>query len=294
MARHCTRAHETPCNHIRRRDVYCRKPVTVTESQDAAVLQLVADVCGLLDIGEFRHGLLDALDRALPSDYVSLNEVGPTPDSVTVLMRPEVDAKYYPIWREHAHENPLLQRYLQTRDGRAYRFSDVIAPSALRRLALYRELYRPLGVQHQLAFALTAGPDRVLAIALNRGLHDYSDRECEFVERARPFLIQAYRNTVAYEQLHSRAGIDDDGVLMAVLLGAGLTSREAQAMRAVALGRSNQHAAELLGISHRTVGKHLERGYKKLGVTDRSSAAARIWELASALPREPRLPKSPG
>jgi DNA-binding CsgD family transcriptional regulator len=263
-------------------------------SQDAGVLQLVADVCGLLDIGEFRHGLLDALDRALPSDYVSLNEVGPTPDTVTVLMRPEVDAKYYPVWREHAHENPLLQRYLRTRDGRAYRFSDVIAPADLRRLALYRELYRPLGVEHQLAFALTAGPDRVLALALSRGRPDYSDRECEFVDRARPFLIQAYRNAVAHEQLRSQAGIDGGGVLMTALLAAGLTSREAQAMRAVALGRSNRHAAELLGISHRTIGKHLERGYRKLGVTDRSSAAARIWDLASALPRETGLPKSPG
>ena len=33
-------------------------------------------------------------------------------------------------------------------------------------------------------------------------------------------------------------------------------------------------------ISHRTVGKHLERSFRKLGVGDRSTAAARVWELA--------------
>ena len=63
----------------------------MSTSQDARVLELVADVCGLLDIDEFRHGLLEALNRAVPSDYVSLNDVGPSPETVVVLMRPEVE-----------------------------------------------------------------------------------------------------------------------------------------------------------------------------------------------------------
>ncbi len=57
---------------------------------------------------------------------------------------------------------------------------------------------------------------------------------------------------------------------------------EAQALRLVALGRSNHHVAQALGISHRTVGKHLERGFRKLGVGDRSTASARVWELAGS------------
>jgi hypothetical protein len=64
----------------------------VSHNREVQVLDLVADVCGLLDIGEFRLGLLDALHRVLPSEYVSLNEVGPTPDTVTVIMRPDVAA----------------------------------------------------------------------------------------------------------------------------------------------------------------------------------------------------------
>ena len=64
------------------------------------------------------------------------------------------------------------------------------------------------------------------------------------------------------------------------LIAAGLTPREAEVLRFVALGRSNQHIAAELGISDRTVGKHLEHGFRKLGVGDRSSAAARAWALA--------------
>ena len=256
-----------------------RRPVS--ESREAQVLRLVADVCGLLDISEFRHGLLDALNRAFPSKRVSLNEIGPTPDTVVTMVRPEFAPEYHERFAQHAHENPLLQRYLQSRDGRAYRFSDVITPAELHRLALYRELYEPLGLEHQLAFTLPAAPDRVLAVALSRGDRDYSDRERDVADHARPFLIQAYRNAIAYELLRSESPDESGGALVPALL----TSREAEVIRLVALGRSNQHIAEELGgISRRTVGKHLEHSYRKLGVSDRSSAAARAWELASSKP----------
>ncbi len=277
----------------------------MSESREAQVLRLVADVCGLLDISEFRHGLLDALHRALPSKRVSLNEIGPTPDTVVTLVRPEFAPEYHERFAQHAHENPLLQRYLQSRDGRAYRFSDVISPAELHRLALYRELYQPLGLEHQLAFTLPAAPDRVLAVALSRGKRDYSDLERDVADDARPFLIQAYRNAIAYELLRSGSPDESGGALVPALLAAGLTRREAEVSRLVALGRSNQHIAEELGgISRRTVGKHLEHSYRKLGVSDRSSAAARAWELASPARRttlsrskradpQPRAPSTP-
>ena len=237
----------------------------MSESREAQVLRLVADVYGLLDINEFRHGLLDALNRALPSKRVSLNEIGPTPDTVVTLVRPEFAPEYHERFAQHAHENPLLQRYLQSRDGRAYRFSDVISPDELHRLALYRELYEPLGLEHQLAFTLPAAPDRVLAVALSRGKRDYSDLERDVADQARPFLIQAYQNAIAYELLRSDSPDESGGALVPALLAAGLTSREAEVIRIVALGRSNQHIAEELGgISRRTVGKHLEHSYRKL------------------------------
>ncbi len=250
---------------------------------EAPLLELVGDVCGLLDIDELRYGLLDALHRALPSDYVSLNEIGPGPRDVFALIRPEEPQEMFERWARHAAENPLLQYYLRTQDGRPMRFSDVCSREHLHGLALYREVYEPMGVEHQLAFTLPAGPRRVLAIALSRGDPDYSDEERDLAVRARPFLIQSYLNAIAFQAACN--GIEapaSDTPLIESLLAAGLTPREAQALRLVALGRSNHHVADALGISHRTVGKHLERGYRKLGVRDRSTAAARVWELAGA------------
>jgi DNA-binding CsgD family transcriptional regulator len=246
---------------------------------DAALLDLIGDVCGLLDIGELRRGLLEALHRVLPSDYVSLDDIGPGPGEVVAIMEPDApELRVRFAW--HAHENPLLRHHQRTGDGRARRFSDVIRTEDLHALALYREVYRPLGVEHQLAFTLPASADRALAVTLSRCAEDYSDAEREFADRARPFLIQAYLNAIAYDALRSeRAGLSAAPDLQ-TLMRSGLTLREAEVVRLVALGRSNQHIGAELRISDRTVGKHLEHCFRKLGVGDRSSAATRAWELA--------------
>jgi DNA-binding CsgD family transcriptional regulator len=257
-----------------------RESPAPNEAGERLLLELMGDVCGLLDIDELRGGLLDGLHRVLPSDYVSLNDVGPRPENVVSIIQPDAPAGTYELWKRHAHENPLLRYYLRTLDGRAYRFSDVISRAELHQLALYRELYAPMGVEHQLAFTLPANPDRVLAIALSRGSHDYSDAERDFANRARPFLIQAYLNAIAYAALRSRPPHHIATALTEALLAAGLTGREAEVLALVALGRSNHHVGGELGISDRTVGKHLERSFRKLGVGDRSTAAGRVWELA--------------
>jgi DNA-binding CsgD family transcriptional regulator len=247
---------------------------------DARLLELIGDVFGMLDLEELRHGLLAGLHRVLPSDYVSLNDVGPSPDQIVTIMQPDAP-ELVSRWTQFAHENPLLRRYLRTLDGRAYRFSDVISREELRALPLYREVYAPLGVEYQIAFNLPASPDRVLAVALSRRSADYSDAERDFVNRARPFLVQAYLNAIAFQAARAPA-TELATPLLDRLLAIGLTRREAQVMRLVALGRSNNHVGEELGISARTVGKHLEHGFRKMGVADRSTAAGRVWQLAGS------------
>lgn len=54
----------------------------------------------------------------------------------------------------------------------------------------------------------------------------------------------------------------------------GVTSREAEVLFWIARGKSNRDIGEILGMSPRTVNKHLEQIYVKLGVENRASAAA--------------------
>lgn len=65
-----------------------------------------------------------------------------------------------------------------------------------------------------------------------------------------------------------------------VFISFGLTSREAEVLAWVVQGKTNPEIGIILGIRARTVGKHLERVYSKLGVETRTAAAARALEAA--------------
>lgn len=56
--------------------------------------------------------------------------------------------------------------------------------------------------------------------------------------------------------------------------GLNITQREAEVLLWISYGKSNSDISDVLTISPRTVQKHLERIYEKLGVETRSSAAA--------------------
>lgn len=60
-----------------------------------------------------------------------------------------------------------------------------------------------------------------------------------------------------------------------------LTQRESEVLLWIARGKANRDIAEILGLSPRTVNKHLEQVYAKLGVENRASAAIRATQVLS-------------
>jgi len=243
---------------------------------ERAALRLVGDVYGLLEIAEFRSGLLDALREALPTDWVSLNEVGEQPEQTIAIVEPPLEQRWHAAWAQYGSQNPLVARIERTRDGRVFRFSDVVTPAELHALDLYRKLYAPIGLEHQIAFTLPSPSQTIIGVALSRRERDFSDLERDLLELARPHLIQAYNNAMRYSRL-MRARLDSPLRVDRAhvdLLGRGLTRREVQVVRLVANGCSDREIAAILEISHRTVQKHLQRCYAKLGVHDRAQAAA--------------------
>ena len=55
-----------------------------------------------------------------------------------------------------------------------------------------------------------------------------------------------------------------------------LTAREAEVLLWIAKGKTNRDIGEVLGTSPRTINKHSDNIYKKLGVENRTSAAAKV------------------
>ena len=61
----------------------------------------------------------------------------------------------------------------------------------------------------------------------------------------------------------------------------GLTPREIEVLNWVTDGKTNAQIGLILGASPRTIQKHLEHVFEKLGVETRTAAAARVLALTS-------------
>ena len=70
----------------------------------------------------------------------------------------------------------------------------------------------------------------------------------------------------------------------AVALPAGLTEREVEVLRLIARGQLNKQVAATLGISPKTVGRHVEHIYAKSGVTTRAGATLFAMEHGRLTP----------
>lgn len=163
---------------------------TLTDTQ--LLLELVGEAYSFEDLAQFRSGVLEVLNRVVPSDRVAYNEIGR--GEGFAVMIPEFDASLIPIFTALAHENPLISRFHRTGDGRPYRISDMIDQQTFHATALYQKFYRQMGIESQVAFSLPSPPQLLVGLALTREHEDFSDREVQLLALARPHLMQAYRN----------------------------------------------------------------------------------------------------
>jgi DNA-binding CsgD family transcriptional regulator len=338
---------------------------TLTDTQ--LLLELVGEAYGFEDLAQYRHGILEIITRAVPCDRVGYNEI--TPDGAFAITVPDFDPSLAPKFAALIYENPLIQRFERTRDGRPYRISDLIDQPTFHGLALYREFYRHIGIEWQVAFTLPARAPLIVGIALTRTRADFTDREVQLLALARPHLMQAYRNAelwsarkamlVALEHgldtlgqhvvvldpggrvefatdgarrllgdiVPNSRGLPEpvyawisehrdpraaaqplllrtaEGTVLVRLLpnkrtdlrevlllesgteelsvmalrSLGLTARQAETLRSAALGHTTSQTAARMGIAPRTVEKHLQHVYAKLGVRSLAQAAATAW-----------------
>lgn len=101
-----------------------------------------------------------------------------------------------------------------------------------------------------------------------------------------PVIVPGEEGSIVVRLVPARGHDEPDALLLearAEPLGVqqvralGLTRRQAEVLRLVALGSSTEQVAGALGISSATVRKHLEHVYDRLGVTSRTAAVATAW-----------------
>ena len=77
--------------------------------------------------------------------------------------------------------------------------------------------------------------------------------------------------------------LDEEGVGGALSRALAVTAREAEVLLWLARGKSIADIASILGVSPRTVNKHLEQIYKKLGVENRVAAVRTAMQVIETL-----------
>lgn len=203
--------------------------------------------------------LLPALVRAIPADSVvcSVTDSGPR----ELLTEPAGLLEHAALdeFERHAHDDPLV---VHTRSGRGapVRRSDLQGRRDYRALGTYTHVYRALEADHQLAMSLPAGSGRLACFAFNRSGSDFGDDDVTVAAALRPRLA-----TVMTRLAPARPQ-------------SLLTARESQILELLSAGDNNHRIAHRLGISPRTVDKHLEHAYTKLGAHGLGRVAvARRW-----------------
>jgi DNA-binding NarL/FixJ family response regulator len=118
-----------------------------------------------------------------------------------------------------------------------------------------------------------AGDDRAAVAELRRSERQLASLGAETFRREAAAALRSLGSR-ASERPTARASSNGDG----------LTPRQIEIARLVALGRSNREIAAALFLSEKTVENHLARAFAKLGVSSRAALAAAVTREQAQLP----------
>jgi DNA-binding CsgD family transcriptional regulator len=341
-----------------------------------ALVECVAGIYAIRDLDTFRDDVVRAVAKLVSADIITYTELGLRGQPTTRVVHPQgvVAVELEQIFEHYKGEHPLIEHFREHPQARVAKLSDFLTQRELRRLGIYNEFFRKIGVEHQIVIGLPASLPRVGGVAFSRSGSDFSERDRMVLSVLQPHIIQAQRNA---ESLHLArreatlvlAGLEEIGrgivilrpdggvsfatrlarewlttyfghpalrasrlpeplqrwaklqeapasraddvlaarkpfvvdaeearlivrlipahggslllleqqqtvVKPAALEALGLSRREAEVLVWVTQGKTDAAIGEILSVSPRTVAKHLEHIYERLGVENRSAAAA--------------------
>lgn len=161
---------------------------------------------------------------------------------------------------------PLFNFDEQVNGGRPFTRAHFFSPEQFRNLDIFQEVYVPMDVDNHCALYVPTRPHETLFYFIERKSGpDYSERDLTLLEMAQEQLANAYQ----LARFHAPEG-DDEAI--DVYARAGLTPREAEVLRWMAVGKSNIEIGDLLGLKLSTVKGYVASIFDKLGVDNRFAA----------------------
>ncbi len=240
--------------------------------------------CGLqaaraiVDNEPFVSDLAEGLRRAIGADCVCFDTCHDWPEQapfVTLAGEPSaLTAAEIDRWMASSVDDPYIVNLFATRDPRPYRTSDFMTFNRFRQTTVYRDVFALYEMRHLLVMAPRIVSQDLVLIGLTRRLHDFSDRETRALHPIRNILAAALECHAQFMAVQAKIRANPLSTQPRRLT---LTERETQVLALIATGHTNDQAARELGISPRTVRKHLEGVFSKAQVPSRAAAVA--WWL---------------
>lgn len=156
--------------------------------------------------------------------------------------------------------------------GECVALSDLIDRRSLLRLPLHIDYHRPNGTEDQMFSVVRLDRRAGISLVVNRSRPGFTRRDRAVLE-----LVTAYLRQRIHRRNRRHAALTrsrQSSHLRATEALSTLTARERQVLDHLVLGATNREISRGLAISERTVEKHLEQVFRKLGVTNRASAIA--------------------
>ena len=243
------------------------------------VSRLSYDLEGITDRRQFLDAAVESVGALLPSDQYGWLAVDTAAQRAEVLGvgdvgRPETIAAL----GRHAAQHPMMLAYRdRPGDMTPLRMSDLMTPGAWRSHPVYSEVYRPLGAVHQVSVMVAPLRDGIWAgWGFNRTRRDFTDDEMITAARLQPVLMVLNRASLRAFGAKDSGPTREDFVAVDRV---DLTDRESRILELLADGLTATAIGHACRISPRTVRKHLENIYAKLGCHDRLMAVRRATEL---------------
>ena len=232
---------------------------TLARAVEPALVGYVACELAMLDVCELSTGHRQVL--GLPNQWLGAYEIDD--------------------FARHCLDHLLVHHDGRERDSMTRRISDLVSRHDFQRSAQYGDCFRRIGLEYAIAISLISDRRTLVSVVLKRRGRDFDQRDRERLDLLRPHLAFLYRHA---REVVARPHGDSAALDMALSPdpgAAGLTRRESTVMQWLACGKTDQEIAARLSISPRTVQKHLEHIYVKLGVETRTAAVMRVLAISN-------------
>ena len=214
----------------------------------------------------FAHQGIASLRRLVASELTTLSicDLDTGHRSVVSDQPGAIGGRELALFDRYFHAHPLVREHGRNPRAVTRRIDDLVPPAAFRESALYNDYYRAIRIDHAMAVPIHVDRRLLVSFVFNRRGRGFDDAERDALELIRPHLGNLYRLCAAL----GRAG-------WAPAQAWQLTPREQDVLRWLSAGKTDRDIGAILAISPRTVHKHLQRIYEKLGVETRTAAVVR-------------------